>query len=72
MKRFNKTQLIHDLYGRAARIQNTHGFTRDNGYAQVMGKGEEENRAYGEWQTLENLARDIEAGYIGVKSNDKI
>lgn len=71
MKRFNKTQLIHELRQRAARIQNEYDFTRGNGYAQVMGKGEEENRAYGEWKTLENLARDIEAGHVGVKSNDK-
>lgn len=63
--RFNKAELLEDLAERAASIQQRWGFDAANGWAQVEGKGEEANRAYGEWSAITGILEDIRTGAIG-------
>lgn len=64
MGRFSKGKLLNELRYRAIELGDAHGFDIDKGYSQVEGKGEEVNRAYGEWETLTTLFQQIRDGYI--------
>lgn len=63
-KRFSKDAMLEFLTARANRLQSQYGFTTQSGYAQVLSRGEQVNRAYGEWATCRNLIDSIVSGYI--------
>lgn len=53
--RFSKAAVIEELSKKIVRFEETYKFTTHTGYAQVKGKGEEINRAYGEYVALVHL-----------------
>lgn len=57
--RFSKQGLAAYVYGRIHNLEMDHNFNRDNGYAQVTGKGEDVVRAYGEFRTLLDVAGEF-------------
>jgi hypothetical protein len=46
--------------------QRKGSFDPNNGYSQVQGKGEQANRDYTEWRTVEMIYRLVKDGDIGV------
>jgi hypothetical protein len=53
--RFSKAKLAAYVERRRIELQTEFGFDPTNGWAQVEGKGEAVNRAYGEYDSLANL-----------------
>lgn len=51
-ERFSRDFVLRGLMDRERRLRDSNKFTDRTGYAQVTGKGEEKNRAYGEWNML--------------------
>lgn len=43
------------LEARMNALEAEYGFDEDNGYSQVMGRGEEANRAYGAYDMIRDL-----------------
>ena len=62
--RFSKHFMLDALAERIRRMADDLGLDERNGYAQVMGKGEAWNRAYGEFCAYLDLHRDIDGGLI--------
>ena len=58
--RFSKATLAARLSDRVTRLQLEWNFDPRNGYAQVEGRGEEINRAYGEWNALRDLMEEFD------------
>lgn len=58
--RFSKTTLAAEVFKRIHRLECDFNFERGNGYAQVTGKGDELNRAYGEFHALLDLAQEFD------------
>ena len=58
--RFSRAALGEYITKRILYLEGHHGFDRNNGYAQVKGKGEELNRLYGEYSTLRDLVQEFE------------
>ena len=63
--RFSREKLLTWLWKRHTEIATAQKFDSGNGWSQVVGQGEQRNRDYGEWRTLEMVARLIESGEIG-------
>ena len=59
MPRFSKNTLAEYVFSRIDRIQKEHHFDPDNGWSQVYDKGEEVNRAYGEYDELTTMASNF-------------
>ena len=59
MERFSKKMMQNLLVKQIEYLEKKYRFTRQNGWNQVEGKGEEHNRAYGRWDTLRNLLDQI-------------
>lgn len=57
--RFSKATLAEYVLGRANRLDQQYHFDSDNGTAQLNGKPEAVHLAYGEWNTLLNIAEDF-------------
>lgn len=55
MERFSKASLRDVLKRRIVQIERQWRFDPDNGWAQVEGKGEDANRAYGEYDAYRSL-----------------
>lgn len=53
-KRFSKTTVANVLYAQIQELRKRYNFDPSNGYAQVEGKGEEINRAYGIYSCLKD------------------
>jgi hypothetical protein len=53
--RFSKQSLIDYIERRQTELEAEFGFTARDGWSQVEGKGEEINRAYGEYTHLSTL-----------------
>ena len=66
---FSKGNLLKELKEQAGRIQKENGFTIQTGYAQVVGKGETANRAYGEWNRINAIIELIRGGHLGYGSS---
>ncbi len=60
MPRFSKATLAAFVFKRTEALEKEHKFDSQDGYAQVRGKGEEKNRAYGEFNMLLDLADEFE------------
>jgi hypothetical protein len=60
--RFTKQFTIDALTARVERMSDDLGLDERNGYAQVTGKGEAWNRAYGEFVAYLDLLNDLESG----------
>lgn len=60
--RFSKATLGAEIERRILSLQEEYEvkFNPNNGYAQVRGKGEEKNRAYGEFRALLDLAEHFD------------
>ena len=58
--RFGKATVSEYITKRLGVLLEKHHFDAGNGYAQVRGKGEEVNRAYGEWDVLLQMAEAFE------------
>lgn len=52
--------MVAFLQERVNWIQKSYRFDRQNGYAQVQGRGEVINRVYAEWDTLNRIIEAIE------------
>lgn len=63
-QRFSKAKLLADLYELMEKRKGS--FDPQNGYSQVQGKGEQANRDYTEWKTVEMIYRLVKDGDIGV------
>ena len=63
-QRFSKSKLLADLH--RLMEQRKGSFDPNNGYSQVQGKGEQANRDYTEWRTVEMIYRLVKDGDIGV------
>ena len=63
-RRFSKKLLKNWLEERFFEIQKNRRFDQGNGWAQVDGKGEEANRAYGEWRAYEIVLNAAEFGFL--------
>lgn len=59
-QRFSKEKLAHHLARKIHYLANIHKFDHDNGWVQVEGKGEEINRAYGEYLGMVHIAMTME------------
>lgn len=59
-ERFSKASVAKAILRRIEYCQERDGFTTEIGYAQVIGKGEEKNRAYGAWAELQDLLEELE------------
>ena len=59
-KRFSKDGVRDALQGRFHCLNDKWHFNPRNGYAQVMGRGEEANRAYAEWRLLLDIAEHFD------------
>lgn len=62
-KRFSKNQLLLDLAELMEKRRGT--FDPKNGWSQVQGKGEQANRDYAEWRSIEMVYRLVKEGVIG-------
>ena len=58
--RFSKQALLEGLQIAIDSLKKEHGFRHDNGWNQVRGKGEEANRAYGEFEAYSHVRDMIE------------
>ena len=68
--RFTKSAIIAELRQRAFELETINKFDHGNGSAQVEKSSPSRNRAYGEWKTLRDVAREIEDGYLGRGKNE--
>lgn len=57
--RFSRGQLLLWVTRKRAAMQEEFGFDPNNGYAQVDGRGEEINRAYGMYDMLDAIADEF-------------
>lgn len=55
MDRFSRSAVAAWAWIGIDALEREHGFDSRNGWAQVEGKGEAVNRAYGEYETLRGL-----------------
>jgi hypothetical protein len=60
--RFSKQFMLDSLSERIERMADELGLKENHGYAQVTGKGEAWNRAYGEFRAYCDLHSDIDSG----------
>jgi hypothetical protein len=60
--RFTKQFAIDALTARIEQMVDDLGLDERNGYAQVTGRGEAWNRAYGEFVAYIDLLKDLESG----------
>jgi len=58
--KFSKSKLAADTWERINKLEETYKFKSYNGWAQVDGKGEEINRAYGEYECLLSITNDYD------------
>lgn len=63
-KRFSKRKMIEHLERRLQSIQAEHNFDPTNGYVQVRGRGDDKNRAYGEYSMLRDLLSRVRDGWL--------
>lgn len=59
VKRFNKAAVSEYVEARRTELEAEYGFMDSLGWAQVEGKGEEANRAYGEYDALARMAAHL-------------
>lgn len=62
-RRYSKAALIEYLDRRVGQLQSEHGFHPTDGSAQVNGRGEEVNRAYGEHEALNGLLLNVRCSW---------
>ncbi len=62
--RFTRSALLGHIERRMLELESSHGFTSQDGWNQVDGKGEATNRLYGEYACLARLVEDIDSGSI--------
>lgn len=58
--RLSAKAIVTHLEIKAARLERDYGFDGANGWDQVRGKGEEVNRAYGQYVAMRDLLNAIE------------
>lgn len=54
-ERFTRATLAKYVFGHLDAMRGKYGFVAHRGWAQVEGKGEEKNRAYGEWDAMQMI-----------------
>lgn len=59
VQRFSKHAVVAEIARRSELIRTVWHFDPEDGHAQVIGKGEHANRAYAEFRTLRDLAREM-------------
>jgi hypothetical protein len=64
MTRFSKQAMIAYLHQQLRHYEDTFGFTTENGWAQVAGQPENIQRAYGEFDMVQEILHDIEVGRV--------
>ena len=57
-KRFSKQLFAKEVWEKIYHLEKTYGFKSYDGWNQVKGKGEEINRAYGEYNCLFMLTNE--------------
>lgn len=57
--RFSRRVVADEISRALAALYRDHDFDERDGYAQVRGRGEEINRAYGEWDALLRLSERL-------------
>lgn len=60
--RFNKNNVQDFILARMKYYQDTYKFNYGDGYSVVIGKGEELNRAFGEYSAYRAMLDSIESG----------
>lgn len=63
-RRFSKQMVIDQLNTQIDHFEGRYKFTHETGYAQVEGRGEEINRAYGLWSYAVELKQWILEGSL--------
>lgn len=58
-KRFSKQSITEELHESLKYFENKYNFSTRIGYAQVEGKGEEINRAYGAFYEIQCILSDL-------------